>query len=184
MSRQYSGEGSPLLRKVSDEGLGERMKRGEAALMDVDEEILNGAAVADGPAAFAPLIAHNAQASLLDSDGLVIMNNRRHHSPGGSSGGVCNRGGRAGRGGGGHDGGGRASRGGGGCDGGGCAGRGGGRCDSGGCAGRGGGGRNGGSHAVSILVMLKCSALCIANHISLGILSWIQGVQNSRSWLQ
>jgi len=54
------GEGSPLLHKVSDEGLGEQMKCGEAALMDVDKGVLDGAAVADGPAAVAPLVTHNA----------------------------------------------------------------------------------------------------------------------------
>ena len=61
------------MRKVNDEGLGEWMKCGEAALMDVDEGAFDGAAMAYDPTAMAPLLTHNARASLLDPDRLMIV---------------------------------------------------------------------------------------------------------------
>lgn len=71
----YLKGGTPLLlRKIDDKGLSEWVKCGEAALMDVDEGVFGGAAMTDGPTTVSPLLTHNTRASLLDRDGLMIVN--------------------------------------------------------------------------------------------------------------
>lgn len=75
-----------LLHKINDEGLSEWVKCGEAALMDIDEGIFRGAAMADGPTTVAPLLTHNTCASLLDHDGLMIVMYDQRRGGGGHGG--------------------------------------------------------------------------------------------------